>query len=65
MSARLTLSVREAAAALGIGRGLAYQLLREGSLPSVRLGSRIVIPRAALEAFLDAQTDGRAPDVSE
>ncbi|MFA5890410.1 MAG: helix-turn-helix domain-containing protein [Actinomycetota bacterium] len=64
MSARLTLSVSEAAVALGLGRGLTYSLVREGRLPSVRLGSRILIPRAALESFLAAQPDPRAPDAT-
>jgi Helix-turn-helix domain len=32
---------------LGISRALAYQLVR-GELPSIRLGRRVVVPRAAL-----------------
>ena len=51
----LTLTVDEAAAMLGISRGLAYELVRQGRLPSVRLGRRILVPRAALVAFLDQQ----------
>jgi excisionase family DNA binding protein len=44
----LTLSVPEAAKALGIGRGLAYELVRTGQIPCLRLGRRIVIPRHGL-----------------
>lgn len=52
-----TVSVEEAAAVLGIGRGLAYQLARTGQLPGVlRLGRRLVVSRRALEAAL--QTAG-------
>lgn len=46
---RMTLSVEEAAAALGISRALAYELVRRGELPRLRLGRRIVVPRRALE----------------
>jgi excisionase family DNA binding protein len=49
----LTYTVEQAAVALGIGRGLAYEMVRQGSLPSLRLGRRrIVIPRAGLESML-------------
>lgn len=55
MSERLTMTVEEAATALGISRGTAYGLVREGRLPAVRLGAkRLVIPRASLDAFLTA-----------
>ena len=44
------LRVEEAAAYLGIGRGLAYELARQGTLPSVRLGRLLRIKRDGLEA---------------
>ena len=44
----LTYSVETAAAMLGISRALAYQLVRGGELPSIKLGRRVVVPRAAL-----------------
>ena len=50
---RIVLSVEEAAAALGISAGTAYQLIRERRLPAVRLGAkRLVVPRIALEEYL-------------
>jgi excisionase family DNA binding protein len=53
-AARLTYTVEEAATALGISRGLAYAMVREGRLPALRLGQRrLIIPRAALEGLLD------------
>jgi len=53
-TARLTYTVEEAAKALGISRGLAYEMVREGRLPALRLGQRrLIIPRAALEGLLD------------
>ena len=49
---RLVMSVPDAAAALGISRAHAYELVARGELPSLRLGRRIVVPRAALESLL-------------
>jgi excisionase family DNA binding protein len=55
---RKTLTVEQAGKALGIGRGLAYELVGTGDIPSIRLGRRIVVPIAAVEAML------RSPDPS-
>ena len=49
-SERLALSVDEAAALLGISRSFAYDLVAAGDLPPLRLGRRIVIPRARSRA---------------
>lgn len=49
---RLTLSVPEAAKLLGIGRNLCYDRVRVGEIPGLRIGRRLVIPRAALEKLL-------------
>ena len=53
----LALSIVEAAQKLGISRGLCYRLVREGRIPSVRLGRRIVIPLAAIVKMLSATTN--------
>ena len=55
---RLVLTVTEAAAALGISRAHAYELVARGELPSLRLGRRIVVPRRCLERLVDGDTDG-------
>lgn len=51
---KLTLSVAEAAAILGISRNLAYELARRGELPGViKLGQkRLVVSRQAIERLL-------------
>ena len=54
----LLLSVVEAATALGIGRNLCYDLVRQRRLPHVRLGKRILIPRQALEEWLAREAGG-------
>lgn len=51
-TSRLCITVPEAASMMGICRNFAYELVREGKLPSIRLGKRILIPRIALEEML-------------
>jgi excisionase family DNA binding protein len=48
------MSVDEAARLLGIGRGLAYEAVRNGEIPSIRLGRRVLIPRARLLELVGA-----------
>jgi excisionase family DNA binding protein len=50
---RLTLSVPEAARLLGVSRMSAYSAVREGTIPSIRIGRRVLVPRAALDRLLD------------
>lgn len=55
---RLTLTVREAASAAGVGLNTMHEAIRNGAIPSLRLGRRIVVPRAAFEKTLNgADTD--------
>ena len=49
---RLTYSVVEAAAVLGISRRSVYELLGSGSLRSVKIGNRRLIRHADLERFV-------------
>ena len=56
MEPRLTLTVREAAAALGISRNKVYDLVAENRIPHVRLGRLIKIPRHGLEVWLQRQS---------
>jgi excisionase family DNA binding protein len=68
MTEPLTYTVEEAGRLLGIGRGLAYQAARAGELPTVRLGRRLLVPRAALMALLNANetaTNGLAGEKAE
>jgi excisionase family DNA binding protein len=50
---RLTLSVAEAAARLGISRTAAYEAIRTGAVPSLRIGRRLLVPMHALRDRLD------------
>jgi excisionase family DNA binding protein len=47
-----TLTPVELARVLGVGRNGAYQAVSRGEVPSIRVGRRILIPRAALERVL-------------
>jgi excisionase family DNA binding protein len=49
---RQTLTVEQAAEVLGVGRNSAYEAVRRGEIPVVRIGRRLVVPRAALERML-------------
>lgn len=51
-----TMTIEEAARALGVGRSSAYEAARRGELPTIRIGHRVLVPRAAL-----AQLLGEAP----
>ncbi len=55
-----TLSVEETAKVLGIGRNSAYEGVRTGQIPSIRIGKRILVPRIALERILE--NAGSQPD---
>lgn len=48
------LTVDEVSILLKISRGLAFQGVRDGSIPSIRIGRRILVPRLALMRKLQA-----------
>lgn len=48
-----TCSVPMAARLLGIGRATAYKAAGDGSIPSIRIGRRVRVPRAALKHLLE------------
>jgi excisionase family DNA binding protein len=56
----MTITVEEAGRLLGIGRSLAYEAARRGELPTIRLGRRLLVPTARLQALV-----GQAPEMRE
>ena len=58
---RLTMTVEEAAVVLGISRATAYDAVSRGEIPCIRIGSRILIPKVALERLLDGAGGGAQP----
>ena len=59
-SERLTYTIREASAVMGISKGLAYRLAKEGKLPGlIKLGDRrMVVSKVQLENLLRGETKG-------
>jgi excisionase family DNA binding protein len=51
---KLTYTVEQAARLLGIGRNSAYDAVRRGEIPVLKIGHRYLVPRAALERMLSA-----------
>lgn len=51
------LTVAEASQHLRLGRNRTFQLLHSGRLRGVRVGRRWIVPRRALEEFLERQSD--------
>jgi excisionase family DNA binding protein len=54
---RLTWTVEEAAVALGVSRAFAYDAVRRGEIPAIKIGRRILIPRSALRDLLESPSD--------
>jgi excisionase family DNA binding protein len=51
-AARATMDLTEVAKVLGCSRTSAYRWAKNGTLPAIRLGRRVVVPKAAVEALL-------------
>lgn len=53
----LTLTVPEVGEVLGLSRAKAYDLARSEGFPSMRIGTRILVPRDKLIRWIDKQTE--------
>lgn len=49
---RRTFTIPEAGTVLGVGRTAAYDAARRGEIPTIRVGRRLLVPRAALERLV-------------
>jgi excisionase family DNA binding protein len=47
-----TLTIEECASVLGLSRGSAYEAARTGQIPVLRIGRRLLVPRAKLLRML-------------
>jgi excisionase family DNA binding protein len=54
---RRTYSIPEAAKMLGLSRGAAYDAAKDGSLPTIKIGGRILVPKAMLDRMLTGDAD--------
>lgn len=59
--AKLSYTVDEAAAAVGVSRRTVYALVQKGELQSFKWAGRTLIRRDVLEQALDRASGGRAP----
>lgn len=50
-------TVSEVAELLGISKVLAYDLTKREDFPSINIGKRIVVPKTAFEAWLNATSN--------
>ena len=55
----IMLSVPQLAAVLNISRSSAYALVRSDGFPSLKIGSRIVVPKDRLLAWVDRKVSER------
>lgn len=65
---RMTVTVEEAAQLLGIGRSTAYLAVKSGDLPTIRLGRRLLVPRAQIDRMLgvnDERPEAGTPGARE
>jgi excisionase family DNA binding protein len=49
---RRTYDIPEAAELLGIGRNAGYQAAANGEIPVIKVGNRLLVPRAKLDRML-------------
>jgi excisionase family DNA binding protein len=50
---RRTVTIQEAARILGVGRDQAYNAARQGQLPVIRIGKRLLVSLPALNRMID------------
>ena len=55
MNAPIAMSPRDAAKSIGVSRSTLYRLIQSGSIKTVKLGRRTLIPVSSLMALLDAE----------
>ena len=51
-SERKTYNIEEAGRLLGIGRNQAYEAAKSGQIPTIKIGKRLLVPKAVLDRML-------------
>lgn len=62
---RQAFTVPEVAIVLGLSRWAAYEAVKRGEIPSVRIGGRVLIPKGRLQALLDGGANGTGVRAAE
>ncbi len=53
---RKTYNIEEAGRMLGVGRNQAYEAAKSGQIPTIKIGKRMLVPKAALDRMLAGET---------
>jgi excisionase family DNA binding protein len=53
---RITFSITEVAGKIGVSSRTVHSLIKDGSLPHARIGTRVLVPADALQQFIEART---------
>jgi excisionase family DNA binding protein len=61
---RLLLRPAEVGEAIGVSRARAYELIAAGTIPHIKLGSSIRVPRVALDAWIARELADQATQVA-
>lgn len=55
---KLTLTPEETAKQLGIGKNKVYELIKQNTIPNIRIGRKLLIPVENLEKWLHVSAGG-------
>ena len=55
-SSRQTMNVEDAGKILGLCRNAAYEAVKRGEIPTIKIGRRLLVPLIALEKLLNNET---------
>jgi excisionase family DNA binding protein len=61
---RRTYRIEEAAKLLGVGRNSAYEAAGRGEIPAIRIGKRLVVPKAAFDKMFGIGSDDGGGEVA-
>jgi len=59
MPQRQTLTAKETAEILGVATPTVYAAVKRGELPAIKIGDRVLIPRAAVQHMLEGPKRSR------
>jgi excisionase family DNA binding protein len=63
MMEKLTMTIEEAGAALGLSRATAYKLAHDGTLPTIRLGRQLKVPKIQLERMMEVNNGRETTEI--
>ena len=52
---RVTYKITEAAQLLGVGRNQAYEAAARGEIPTIKIGKRLLVPKAAFDRMVGCE----------